>query len=140
MTPDGPQPRVVLDASALVDLLARTDRAPAVRARLTGTTLHAPAHLDAEVLSALGRLRRANLLGKAHADEAIHALHQIPLHRHELPGLLHGAWARQESLRLTDALYVELADQLHMPLLTTDLRLARAAPQAEAITGRATGR
>lgn len=49
---------VVVDASMLVDLLAETDYAAAVTARLRGTALHAPALLDAEVLSALGRLHR----------------------------------------------------------------------------------
>jgi predicted nucleic acid-binding protein len=35
---------------------------------------------------------------------------------------------------LVDALYVELAAQLQAPLVTTNLRLARATPLAEAIT------
>lgn len=124
----------MLDASALVDLLAGTDLAVAVRARLTGAVLHAPAHLDAEVLSALGRLRRGDLLDSAQADVAVATLAQVPLTRHPLPELVPGAWARGDSLRLTDALYVELAEQLRMPLLTTDLRLARACSQAEPIT------
>ena len=38
-----------------------------------------------------------------------------------------------QNLRLSDAFYVELADQLDVPLITTDLRLARATPRAEAI-------
>ena len=125
---------MVVDASVLVDLLAGTDLAAPVRTRLAGAVLHAPAHLDAEVLSALGRLCRADVLGKAHTESAIDALAQVPLTRHPLPELLRGAWARQDYLRLTDALYVELAERLRMPLLTTDLRLARAASQAEAIT------
>jgi len=45
-----------------------------------------------------------------------------------------GAWLRRENIRLADALYVELAEQLDVPLITTDLRLARATPLAEAIT------
>lgn len=125
---------MVLDASVLVDLLAGTDLATAVRTRLTGTEPHAPAHCDAEVLSALGRLRRRGLLDKAQADAAVAALARIPLTRHPLPELIPGAWARHDYLRLTDALYVELAEQLHMPLLTTDLRLARATPHTESIT------
>lgn len=36
-------------------------------------------------------------------------------------------------LRVLDALYVVLADELGCPLLTTDQRLARAAPPCELI-------
>ena len=125
---------MVLDASVLVDLLAGTELAARIRARLAGAVLHAPAHLDAEVLAAFGRLHRAEALDRVQAESALDALAHIPLTRHPLPELLRGAWARRDYLRLTDALYVELAEQLHMPLLTTDLRLARASSAAEPIT------
>lgn len=49
---------LVIDASALLEALLGTELGWAVRARLRGGDLHAPAHLDAEVLSALGRLHR----------------------------------------------------------------------------------
>jgi predicted nucleic acid-binding protein len=132
--------RVVLDASALVDLLAGTEHASAVRTRLTSTVMHAPAHLDVEVTSALGRLVRAELLDPDTATAALGALHRMPVTRHELPPLVTGAWARREYLRLSDAFYVELAAQLDMPLLTTDLCLARAATEAEPIPSTDTAR
>jgi predicted nucleic acid-binding protein len=128
-----PEPRVVVDASALVDLLAGSDLAAQVRERLTGSVMHAPAHLDVEVLSALGRLQRGEKLELAQANDAVGALARIPLNRHPLPELLGEAWERRDYLRITDGLYVALAEKLHMPLLTTDRRLARAYPQAEAI-------
>jgi predicted nucleic acid-binding protein len=126
--------QVVVDASAMVDLLARTpDRFPAVRARLAGTGMHAPAHFDAEVLSALGRMHRAGVLTVAQVEAALDELGQAPVTRHEVAPLLSGAWARRDLLRLTDALYVELAEAAGLVLLTTDQRLARAWPAAEAI-------
>lgn len=125
---------VVVDASALVDVLVGTARAAAVRERLQGAVWHAPAHLDAEVLSALGRLSRAGHLQQAEVDERLALLASMPLHRQLLPPLLPGAWARRIDLRLVDALYVELAAQLQAPLVTTDQRLARATPLAEGIT------
>ena len=65
---------VVIDASAMVDLLARTeDRHRAVRARLAHTVMHAPAHLDAEVLSALGRMHRSGVLTVADVNTACRA-------------------------------------------------------------------
>ncbi|ULE35598.1 PIN domain-containing protein [Mycobacterium sp. IDR2000157661] len=125
---------MVIDASVMVDLLARTDdRYPAVRARLANTVMHAPAHFDAEVLSALGRMQRAGVLTVAQVDVALSELSQAPMTRHDLAPLLVGAWARRETLRLTDAFYVELADTADFVLLTTDQRLARAWPLADAI-------
>ncbi|MCB1264254.1 MAG: PIN domain-containing protein [Mycobacterium sp.] len=125
---------MVVDASAMVDLLARTeDRHESVRARLAHTVLHAPAHFDAEVLSALGRMHRSGVLSAAHVDAALDELGRAPVTRHDLTPLLAGAWSRRDSLRLTDALYVELALQADLVLLTTDQRLARAWPSACAI-------
>ncbi|WP_028924456.1 type II toxin-antitoxin system VapC family toxin [Pseudonocardia acaciae] len=125
---------VVVDASVLVDLLARTPKAPAALRRLRGTVLHTPAHLDAEVLSALGRLHRAGALSAPDVSTGVSRLVDLPITRHGLVDLLGGAWKRRDQLRLADALYVELAAQLNVPLLTTDLRLARTCPDVEGIT------
>ncbi|MCH9702274.1 MAG: PIN domain-containing protein [Actinomycetia bacterium] len=131
--PSAPE-HVVIDASAMVDLLARTeDRHAAVRARLAHTVMHAPAHFDAEVLSALGRMHRCGLLTVAEVDAALDELGQAPVTRHDLTPLLAGAWSRRDSLRVTDAFYVELANTAGLVLLTTDHRLARAWPSADAI-------
>jgi len=124
----------VVDACALVDVLAGTAHAAAVSARLKDTVWNAPAHLDAEVLSALGRLSHAGRLQQTDVDERLALLASMPVRRHLLPPLLQGAWAHRADLRLVDALYVELAAQLEAPLVTTDQRLARATHQAEAIT------
>jgi predicted nucleic acid-binding protein len=126
---------VVVDASVMVDLVARTgDRFAAARARLARTAMHAPAHFDAEVLSALGRMQRAGVLTVGQVDAALYELRQAPVTRHGLPSLLTGAWARRDILRLADALYVELADTAGLVLLTTDHRMGRAWPTAEVIT------
>ena len=58
-------------------------------------------------------------------------MQRAPLRRHELGALLIGAWNRRGNLRLTDALYVELAEQLKAPIITTDVHMTRAVPQAE---------
>jgi predicted nucleic acid-binding protein len=65
---------------------------------------------------------------------ALAHLATLPVTRHDLPPLVAGAWARRADLRLFDALYVELAARLGVRVLTTDQRLARACPVAEAIT------
>lgn len=130
-------PRVdtaVIDASAVVEALLGTTAGIVVRARLRGCELHAPAHLDAEVLSALGRLHGAGELTDQAVRTALRDLAGAPIHRHPLAGLLAQAWDARDRLRLVDALYVELAAALgSLPLLTTDGRLARASPLAELI-------
>jgi len=131
-----PQPEaLVVDASAIVEALLGTDLGRKVRKRMRGHELHAPAHLDAEVLSALGRLHRAGELDRFAVDAALHELAAAPIRRHPLASLLSGAWARRENQRLVDALYTQLAASLDsIPLLTTDARLARFDDRAELIT------
>jgi predicted nucleic acid-binding protein len=126
---------LVLDASAVVEALLGTDLGVEVRERMRGHRLHAPAHLDAEVLSALGRLHRAGEVPLATVTAALAALAAAPIQRHPLTSLLTGAWARRENQRLVDAIYSELAAALDsIPLLTTDARLARADDRAELVT------
>ena len=117
--------QLVVDASVFVDLLAGTELADAARAALRGVVLHAPAHLDAEVLSALGRLERADRLDATQGTRGVQALSEAPVTRHLLHELVPDAWRRRTALRLSDALYVALAERLSLPLLTSDARLAR---------------
>lgn len=122
---------IVLDASAMVDLLTAESKAGEIRDRLSQSTVHVPAHFDAEVLSALGRLARAGKLTVDEVTVLVDALEHAPFSRHLLTELLNGAWARRESLRLVDALYVELAERLGVVLVTTDARLSKAYPGAQ---------
>lgn len=114
---------VVADASALVDLLLGNALGGAVQRRLAGHALHAPAHADAEILSALGRLQRAGEVQADRVEEMLASLAAAPIERHPVSEVLLGAWARRHRLRLADALYVELAASRGLPLITTDRRL-----------------
>lgn len=69
---------VVVDACAMVDALAGTQLGPPVTKRLRDHTLHAPAHFDAEVLSALGRLHRAGALSVFQVGIRLQRLHDAP--------------------------------------------------------------
>ena len=122
--------RWVVDASLLVDVVIGGESADASRQALAGCQMHAPAHVDVEVASALARLHRADLLTKTAASRALTSFGQAPLERHPLPPLLAGAWKRSSSLRIADAFYVELAKQLDVTVLTVDARLARASTYA----------
>ena len=120
----------VVDASVLVDLVIGGTTASASAAALAGRRMHAPAHVDVEVTSALARLLRAGILDESVADEAMSDFTQAPLERHDLPPLAPGAWKRASGLRVADAFYVELAHQLGTQVLTVDARLARASTLA----------
>jgi predicted nucleic acid-binding protein len=124
---------LIVDASAMVDLLLGTRRARAIQGRLRGNELHVPAHFDAEVFSAIGRLERGGHLKPTDAQERIQRLSAAPLERHRLAPLLSGAWQRRHNLRLVDTLYVELADRIGAPIITVDAGLAAVASMAERI-------
>ena len=114
---------VVLDASAFGDLLLGNPVGAAVRTRLAGHSLHAPGHIDAEVLSALGRLSRAGDLDDDTVARLLGRVVDAPIERHPVQTLVAGAWTRRHQLRLADALYVELAVARGSALVTTDRRL-----------------
>ena len=114
---------LVVDASAVVDLLLGNPLGTAVARRLRGHDLHAPAHLDAEVLSALGRLHRADEVDGRTVAGLLAGLRAAPVQRHPLAPVLEGAWARRYRVRLVDAVYLQLAAQRGCPLVTTDRRL-----------------
>jgi predicted nucleic acid-binding protein len=124
---------LVVDASVVVDLVLGADNAAAIAERIAGSVLHAPAHLDAEVLSAIGRLHRAGVLPAREAGERLATAAAMPVRRCLLEHLVPGAWRRRERLRLADALYVELAVMLDVPLLTSDRALGRATRVAEVL-------
>jgi predicted nucleic acid-binding protein len=125
---------LVVDASAFVDLVVDKVLGPAVERRIDGAVLHAPAHVDAEILSALGRMHRAGDLTTGEVTQHLETFAIAPIERHAVAGLLHVAWKRRDRLRLADALYVELASRLDLPLVTTDARLGRAIRIAEVVT------
>lgn len=123
----------VVDAATVVDLICDFPAAEPFRAALaSATAVAAPAHLDAEVLSALGRLQRAGQLTRA--PQRVHALATFGAERWPLQPLLAPAWALVDRIATRDALYVALAASLDATLITSDARLRRAAAQIVAVT------
>lgn len=118
---------LVVDASALVQLLSAPDRLSADQyERLVHDELHAPHLIDAEFGNVLRRLVR---LDAVTADVAALLLgFGIVLVdvRHDHGSLAGAAWTLRNNLTFYDALYVALAATLEAPLVTTDARLAGA--------------
>jgi predicted nucleic acid-binding protein len=125
--------QLVVDASVIVDFVMGGSSAGAVAERIDGRVLHAPAHVDAEVLSAIGRLNRAGRLVAEEATRRLDAALTVPVRRRPLPDLVPGAWRRRDRLRLADALYVELAALTGLALITTDAAFGRASEIAEVV-------
>lgn len=116
----------VVDAATVVDLICGFPAAEPFREVLTSSdAVAAPAHLDAEVLSALGRLKPAGQLPQA--AERVAALAAFGATRWPLRPLLSPAWALVDRIATRDALYVALAASLEGILVTTDRRLRRGA-------------
>lgn len=117
---------VVLDASAAVELLLGSRAGRFVGRSLRGETVAAPAHLDAEVLSVLGRLAREGEVTEDRVGRSLAELARAPVSRFPVAPLLTEAWELRANLSLRDALYVALARRLQATLVTADARLARA--------------
>ena len=95
-----------------------------------------PAHFDAEVLSALGRLERASQLTAREAEERVRSLAEATFERHPCAALVLEAWTRRANVRLVDALYLELGSRLGLPVVSTDARLAATDATVELIEAR----
>jgi predicted nucleic acid-binding protein len=120
-----------MDGSAMVDYLVDSPLAGLVADRIRDSEVNVPAHFDAEVLSALGRLQRAGKLTGAEVEQRVHLTAQAPFQRHLLSPLLTGAWALHHNVRLVDALYIELGKQLDAVIVTTDSGMAAATTSAD---------
>jgi len=114
---------LVVDASALVDALLINGTA---RAYLSEASLHAPELIDAELLSVLRRLVLTGQLAEQQALLALDTAQLLGLRRHTTRQLWPRAWQLRTNLSAYDALYVALAEQLNLPLLSADGRLTRA--------------
>jgi predicted nucleic acid-binding protein len=119
---------IVVDASAILELLLQTPLGTRVEARLFRGTeeFHSPHLIDVEVTQALRRLVRSNQVAPARAAEAIADLADFDLHRHAHLDLLARAWQLRGNVTAYDAMYVALAEALDATVVTCDLPLAKA--------------
>lgn len=116
----------VVDASAMIDALTGSSRAEQLLAILDDD-LFAPDLLVPEVYSFLRRMTTLHRLTSAVADELAVAMQQAPIEFVHTWPYSERIWHWHHSMSPHDATYVALAEDLGAPLVTTDVRLARAA-------------
>ena len=118
---------LIVDASALFEVVASTPRADDIRSVLAADTDHAAPHLiDAEVMSVIQRQHRNGALDATAAGQAVDDLRSWPGERWPLGVFADRVWALRDTVRSYDAYYVALAEAMGATLVTCDERLARA--------------
>lgn len=123
---------IVLDASALVDVVIDEPAGLWVLEQMGPDGVAAPSHQVAEVLSAVARLGRAEVLDRVAVDRAVGRAMVLDQNL-VLPTAAHvrRALALSDRVRVTDGLYVALAEELGCPIVTTGRRLTRAGLDCE---------
>lgn len=120
---------IVVDASALLEVLLRTPSAEAMETRLFDEprqTLHAPYLLDIEVAQVLRRYAAIGEIDEQRGTAALADLADFPIRRYPHDFLLTRVWSLRRNFTAYDAAYVALAEALNARFLTRDQRLTAA--------------
>jgi predicted nucleic acid-binding protein len=118
---------IVIDASALIEVLLNTPASSKVSERLFARTdtLHAPHLLDLEVAQVLRRYTISGEMSVERSEQALEDLADLPLNRYPHDIFLRRIWSLRRNLTAYDAAYLALAEALDAPLITRDAALAR---------------
>jgi predicted nucleic acid-binding protein len=118
---------IVVDASAVLEVLLRTPAAASIEDRILNAaeSLHAPHLIDLEVAQVLRRYAMRGEISAARAERSLELFAQFPITRHSHEPLLARIWRLRENLTAYDAAYVALAEGLGAVLVTRDERIAK---------------
>lgn len=118
---------IVLDASAVVELLINGDLADALRRELAMRTepLIVPHLLDIEVASALRKLASSANMDSHWIEQLLHGLETLPAERYSHLPLLTRIWELRHNFTAYDAAYISLAELTGSVLYTCDGKLSR---------------
>jgi predicted nucleic acid-binding protein len=119
---------IVVDASAIVELLLRTEVGLRIEKKVLSVreSLHAPHLLDVEVAQAVRRFAAASRLSPERGQEALADLADLPLNRYPHDMFLPRIWELRHNVTAYDAAYLALAEALKAPLVTCDAKLGSA--------------
>lgn len=117
---------VVIDASALVALVAPTESMLAVAHALGADgDWNSPEHLILEAANAVRGLHLGRKIDEARMTEAFDSLTRTNVRIHDTASLLPRIRELAPNATTYDAAYIALAERLEAPLITTDDKLAR---------------
>jgi predicted nucleic acid-binding protein len=118
---------IVIDASAAIELILRTELGErvALRALDSQERLYAPHLLDVEVAQVLRRFTQLKEITVSRALEALDDYAGLLVERAAHGELLGRMWQLRDSMTAYDGAYIALAEGLDAPLLTCDRKLAR---------------
>jgi predicted nucleic acid-binding protein len=123
---------IVVDASALLEVLLQTSAAARISQRIfTGReTICAPHLIDVELAQVVRRYVREHAITVDRGGEALDDLAQLPIHRYPHDVLLPRMWELRHNFTAYDAAYLALAEALDTPLITRDRALGSAGSRA----------
>ena len=115
---------IVLDASAAVEILLRTQAGVKIEVRTLGACedIHAPHVIDLQVAQALRRLAAGGTQAQACSD-ALEDWMLFPVERIPHNALLPRIWELRGNFNAYDGAYIALAELISAPLITRDRKL-----------------
>lgn len=125
---------IVVDASVVLHILADGATDPdLIEVMRQAETLAAPHLLDLEIINALRKQRLSNRASAIRTEQALADFNALPIERQPTHHLNARIWQLCQNLTAYDAAYVALAENLDVPLLTRDKRMAHAPHNAAQI-------
>lgn len=119
---------LVVDASAVAEILLSTDAGRRAASVLDGRELLAPQHLTAEVASVIRGWSLSRQISDEQALRAFREFIALDIEQVPMAQMLPAVYALRHNVSAYDAMYVVLARAAQCHLLTLDARLAAAAP------------
>jgi predicted nucleic acid-binding protein len=127
---------IVVDTSAVLAVLTGRPRNEDLVNRLADDgDLHAPHLIDVEMIHALRRLVSTGDLSQERATDVRSDFAELSIMRYPHHPLSDRMWELRHAVSAYDAAFVVLAEALGVPLITCDLRLARATGHQAKIEG-----
>jgi predicted nucleic acid-binding protein len=111
---------IVIDASAVLEILKQTETGLQLIPALAERELHAPHLIDLEVANAMRRWAMQGEMSVPDVQNAFDVFLAMSIHRHPHTNLLPEIWKLRHNLTAYDAAYLALARFLDAELLTMD--------------------
>ena len=119
--------KIVADASVLVDFLIGNMSSTLDRNEFKSSALYAPDLIINEAISCLTRLWKNEIISNSLYQDLIEDLTLIPKNIISSRTLINSISAKLGNISAYDAAYICLAENLQIPLYTTDEKLSKSA-------------